>query len=132
MNCGMSHGKDFPKRKGPGNGIWSEKKKTDQRSNRLTNDAGGSGGISSTTSQHVQPPRLVPTAIQKTANGLTRTTPREQIDMVQAKKRSRSVGERAALRRRVRRMYAALNRAQWEKCFTLLDPTLRDAGRVES
>jgi hypothetical protein len=52
--------------------------------------------------------------------------------MVQAKKRSPSVAERAALRKRVRQMHAALNRGQWERCFALLDPKLRDAGRVES
>jgi hypothetical protein len=35
------------------------------------------------------------------------------------------------LRRRVRALYRAFNRADWARCFAFIDPKLRDAGRVE-
>ena len=38
--------------------------------------------------------------------------------------------ERKALRRRVKQFYAQFNRESWEQCYALLDPHLRDAGKV--
>jgi hypothetical protein len=38
--------------------------------------------------------------------------------------------ERAAIRRRVKRLYDAFNRADWAKCFEVVDPQLT-AGKIE-
>ena len=38
--------------------------------------------------------------------------------------------ERETLRRRVKRFYRRFNRSDWEACFSLIDPQLADAGRV--
>jgi hypothetical protein len=39
--------------------------------------------------------------------------------------------ERTGLRRRVRQFYAHFNRVRWDRCHALLDPRLRNEGRVE-
>ena len=39
--------------------------------------------------------------------------------------------DREALRRRVKRMYDWFNRGLWEKCFSLIDPDLREHSSVE-
>ena len=39
--------------------------------------------------------------------------------------------ERAALRRRVKQLYEWFNRDLSEKCFSLIDPTLREQAKVE-
>ena len=39
--------------------------------------------------------------------------------------------ERVALRRRVRQMCSRFNAAHWDQCFSLIDPQLRDRGKVE-
>ena len=39
--------------------------------------------------------------------------------------------ERQALRRRVRRMYDWFDEGRWEKCFSLVDPKLREQSRVQ-
>jgi hypothetical protein len=52
--------------------------------------------------------------------------------MIRAKYSSRSAtAERQALRRRVKQMHAWFNRGRWERCFSLIDPVLREKGRVE-
>src|SRR5438045_4337032 len=38
---------------------------------------------------------------------------------------------RDAVRRRVKRMYAAINQGAWQKCFSMLDPALRNSGKVD-
>src|SRR5947209_19300948 len=43
----------------------------------------------------------------------------------------RDASDREALRRRVNQMYEWLNREAWAKCFSLLDPRLREQNRVE-
>src|SRR5215213_2718349 len=40
--------------------------------------------------------------------------------------------DRAGLRRRVLRMYDELNTESWGGCFELIDPALRDAGKVDA
>jgi hypothetical protein len=46
--------------------------------------------------------------------------------MIPAKRNSRRIRtERAALDHRVRQVYRWLNRGQWEKCFSVLDPKLQ-------
>ncbi len=40
--------------------------------------------------------------------------------------------ERQALRRRVKRLYDFFNRGLWEKCFSLIDPLLREQSRVDA
>ena len=44
---------------------------------------------------------------------------------------SRKAAERKALHRRARKMYDAFNRGLWEKCFSLIDPELRESSRVK-
>src|SRR5437588_3020179 len=39
--------------------------------------------------------------------------------------------DREPLRRRVRQMYGWLNREFWEKCFSLIDPKLREKSKVD-
>jgi hypothetical protein len=39
--------------------------------------------------------------------------------------------DRASLRRRVKRLYGWFNQEHWAKCFSLLDPRLREGRRVE-
>lgn len=39
--------------------------------------------------------------------------------------------EREALRRRVKRMYSWFNRSLWNKCFSLIDPRLREQSKVD-
>ena len=39
--------------------------------------------------------------------------------------------QRRALRRRVKQMYGWFNAARWEKCFSLIDPALRDQAKAE-
>ena len=39
--------------------------------------------------------------------------------------------ERQALRRRVRQMYDWFDEGRWEKCFSLVDPKLREQSRVQ-
>jgi hypothetical protein len=39
--------------------------------------------------------------------------------------------DRAALRRRVKQFYLLFNEGDWEGCLSLIDPQLRDQGRVE-
>lgn len=51
--------------------------------------------------------------------------------MISAKTLSRSASDRKAIDRRVRRMYAWLNRGLADKCFSLLDPQLAKTGRVD-
>lgn len=38
--------------------------------------------------------------------------------------------EQRALRRRVKRMYDYLNHERWEKCYSLIDPKLREQQKV--
>ena len=53
--------------------------------------------------------------------------------MIRAKHSSLSATvERQALRRRVKQMHTWFNRGCWEKCFSLIDPLIREKGRVES
>lgn len=42
-----------------------------------------------------------------------------------------TAADRNTLRRRIRRLYAALNRAEWGRCFEMLDPHLSLEGRVQ-
>jgi hypothetical protein len=42
----------------------------------------------------------------------------------------RDVGERQALRRRLKRFYRQFNGADWAACFGLIDPRLVEQGRV--
>jgi hypothetical protein len=52
--------------------------------------------------------------------------------MIRAKNSSlRATSERQALRRRVKQMHTWFNQGHWEKCFSLIDPVLREKGRVE-
>jgi hypothetical protein len=52
--------------------------------------------------------------------------------MIRAKRSSLSAtAERQALRRRVKQMHTWFNRGCWEKCFSLIDPILREKGRVK-
>ena len=52
--------------------------------------------------------------------------------MSQAKNPSSAAApERAALRKRVRRMYYRFNRGLWERCFSHIDPRLREEGKVQ-
>jgi hypothetical protein len=39
--------------------------------------------------------------------------------------------EREALRRRVKQMYEWFNRGLWDKCFSLIDPMLREQSKTE-
>src|SRR5262249_30361903 len=41
------------------------------------------------------------------------------------------VSERQALRKRVRHMYDWLNREQWQKCFSLIDPLLTERKKIQ-
>lgn len=51
--------------------------------------------------------------------------------MIRAKHSLRSeTAERRALRRRVKQMYDRFNRGLWEKCFSLIDPRIREKSRV--
>src|SRR5438477_1334694 len=43
---------------------------------------------------------------------------------------SHEAAERKALRRRVKQMYDWFNQALWEKCFSLIDPKLREQAKV--
>jgi hypothetical protein len=43
----------------------------------------------------------------------------------------KEASEREALRRRVKRMYEWFNQGAWAKCFSLIDPALQEAGKVE-
>jgi hypothetical protein len=43
----------------------------------------------------------------------------------------KEAAERAALRRRVNRLYECFNQGAWDKCFSLIDPEIREAGKVE-
>jgi len=43
----------------------------------------------------------------------------------------RDTSERAALRRRVKHFYVRFNRADWHKCYALIDPQLTQLGRVK-
>jgi len=43
----------------------------------------------------------------------------------------KEASERAALRRRINRLYEWFNQGAWHKCFSLIDPALREAGKVE-
>jgi hypothetical protein len=45
---------------------------------------------------------------------------------------ARTAPERKALRRRVEQMYDWLNQERWEKCYSLIDPQLREPGKVEA
>jgi hypothetical protein len=42
-----------------------------------------------------------------------------------------AASERASLRRRVGRMYDWFDRGLWEKCFSLIDPRLREGSRAD-
>jgi hypothetical protein len=44
---------------------------------------------------------------------------------------NRGATERKALRRRVKQFYRRFNEADWEGCFTLIDPQLTQAGKVK-
>ncbi len=44
---------------------------------------------------------------------------------------SQQASDRKALRRRVNQMYEWFNQASWEKCFSLIDPKLREQEKVE-
>ena len=45
--------------------------------------------------------------------------------------RERDAAEREALRRRVKQFYARFNKAEWDRCFALVDPRLSRQGTVE-
>jgi hypothetical protein len=44
---------------------------------------------------------------------------------------AQDASERQALRGRVKRLHEWLNRGDWEKCFSLVDPELRKGSRIE-
>src|SRR6266568_2546139 len=46
-------------------------------------------------------------------------------------KAPRDAPDRQALRRRVRQMYEWFNEGAWTKCFALVDPALREHGRID-
>jgi hypothetical protein len=50
----------------------------------------------------------------------------------QPDKANGQAAERAAIRRRVKQLYEWFNREQWERCFEVVDPKLRDAGRIRA
>jgi hypothetical protein len=65
-------------------------------------------------------------------NGSTPTALPGAFDMVRRTVRPDRIStERAALRRRIRQMYAALNRGDWAACYELIDPRLRDKGAID-
>jgi hypothetical protein len=43
----------------------------------------------------------------------------------------RAAAQKQKLRRRVRAFYRGYNLGEWEKCYRVIDPRLREAGRVE-
>src|SRR4051812_20025367 len=51
--------------------------------------------------------------------------------MRRATKTPPDAADRKALRTQVRRMYNSFNRGEWAKCFALVDPRLRDSGKVQ-
>jgi hypothetical protein len=53
--------------------------------------------------------------------------------MIRARHRPPSKEDlRAALRRRIRLLYEALNQRDWPRCFKMLDPKLRETERVNA
>lgn len=46
-------------------------------------------------------------------------------------KRDDAVAQRAKLRRRIQAFYTHFNAKDWDKCFTFIDPRLRDQQRVD-
>jgi hypothetical protein len=51
--------------------------------------------------------------------------------MMQARQiRPNAASERQALRKRIGQMYAAFNDEDWQKCYSMLDPKLRESGKV--
>src|ERR1700733_13634227 len=48
-----------------------------------------------------------------------------------ATKTSNEAAERAAVRRRLKRLYDSFNREDWAKCFALVDPKLTAAGKID-
>jgi hypothetical protein len=40
--------------------------------------------------------------------------------------------ERTSIRRRVKQLYEWFNQEQWSQCFGMIDPKLRDGGRVDA
>jgi hypothetical protein len=48
-----------------------------------------------------------------------------------ASKPSNETVERAAIRRRIKRLYDSFNHENWAKCFDLIDPKLTAAGRID-
>jgi hypothetical protein len=48
------------------------------------------------------------------------------------KKKSEPASERKSLRRRISQFYNEFNRANWEKCFLIVDPALRETSKVKA
>lgn len=44
---------------------------------------------------------------------------------------SNEVTEKKRLRHRIRRLYGLLNERKFDKCFEIVDPRLREAGKIE-
>lgn len=51
--------------------------------------------------------------------------------MSQVTKPVRHASDREALRRKVNQMYDWFNQGAWAKCFSLIDPQLRERGKVD-
>jgi hypothetical protein len=44
---------------------------------------------------------------------------------------TKPASNRASIRRRVKRFYAAFNTGDWPACFALIDPKLRDGSKID-
>src|SRR5258707_156278 len=80
MSCGMNRGKDCLKKKAPGNGISSMKRRMGAPRIRPTRHAGGNAGISSTTSRNAPTSRSARIAIRRRESGLTLIDPQARLN----------------------------------------------------